>query len=125
MRMSSMRMSSMCASMRIATKSAAALLAVTFSFFIGDASATPLSATMALRSAVTPAAQTVWWGGGPYYGYADSYDDYCPPAYGGYYSSGYGGYGGYYGSGSYGYAYSPYYRYSYAPRFYGGYDWRY
>jgi len=95
----------------------AALIATTFSSF--GAGAAPLSASLALRDAVAPVSQTVWWRGGGYYAY--DYGYYCPPDYG-YYSSGYYGYSArtYYG----GYGYQPYYRrYGYAPRVYGGY-WR-
>lgn len=106
--------------MSLLIKSAtAAIFVVTFSFG-GSASAAALSASLALRDAITPTAQTVGWGGGPYYGsYASNYDCCCPPGYGYYPSGYYGSYAsGYYG----GYGYAPYYRpYGYAPRVYRGY----
>ena len=91
------------------------VIVTAFSSFVQDAGATPLGASLALRDAVNPAFQTVWWGGG---GYAYGYDYYCPPGYGSYaptyygyytprYYGGYGGYGGY-GYRSYGYAPSAY-----------------
>jgi hypothetical protein len=105
-------------SLRVKSVTAVALVVVTLSF--GDsASAAPLSASLALRDTISPTAQTIWWGGGPYYGsYAYNYDCCCPPGYG-YYPSTYGNYAsGYYG----GYGYAPYHRpYGYAPRVYGGY----
>lgn len=104
---------------------AAALVVMTLSFG-SDAGAAPLSASLSLRDALSPTAQTVWWGGGYGYGYgyyrpggyAYDYDYYWPPRYA--YSPYYGGYGW----GSYGYGYGrPYYRpYGYYP--YRGY-WNY
>jgi hypothetical protein len=100
-------------------KSATATLVVVTLSFGGNASAGPLSASLALGEAITPTARTVQWGGGPYYGsyggYAYNYDCCCPPGYG--YNFSYSSYGsGYYG----GYGYAPYYRsYGYAPRYRG------
>lgn len=120
--------------MSLLVKSAtAAALAVTTLSFGGNAGAAPLGASLALRDAVTPTAQSVQWGGGyygggygdggdggygGYGGYVNNYDCCCPPDY--YYPSTY--YGNpasrYYG----GYGYRPYYRpYRYAPRVYRGY----
>jgi hypothetical protein len=98
----------------------AVLIAATLPSF--GAGAAPLSASLALRTAVAPAIEEIWWRGGSYYAY--DYGYYCPPysTYYGYNSSAYyGGYApAYYG----GYGYEPYYRrYGYAPRAYGGY-WR-
>ena len=103
--------------MSLLVKAATAALVVTgLSSFVGDAGAAPLGASLALRDAVTPAVQTVWWrGGGGYYGSA--YDYYCPPYARPYASTYYG-----YSAPSYGYSYGSYYRsYGYAPRYYGGY----
>ena len=92
-----------------------AMVVTTLSSFGTDAGAAPLGASLALRDAVTPVAQTVWWRGG-YYAYDSDY--YCPP-----YATPYAPtYYGYSSSPYYGYAYGSYYRrYSYAPRYYGGY----
>ena len=132
--------------MSVFIKSAtAAVLVVTTLSFGGNASAAPLAASLALRDALTPIAQSVQWGGGYYGGGYGGYGDYG--GYGGYGDyTGYGGYGGYgayggyggnicccppgygynssyssYGSGYYGgYGYAPYYRsYGYAPRYRG------
>ena len=98
----------------------AAMVVTTLSLFGTDAGAAPLGASLALRDAVTPTVQTVWWRGG-YYAYDSDY--YCPP-YATPYASTYYGYASpYYGySSPYGYSYGSYYRrYSYSPRYYGGY----
>jgi hypothetical protein len=74
-----------------------AVLVVTTLLSGGNAWAAPLGAPLALRDALTPAAQLVQWGGG--------YDDgsgYGDVGYGGYGYGGYGGgYGGYLGNGNY------------------------
>jgi hypothetical protein len=94
------------------------LIVTSLASFGHDAGAAPLSASLALRGAATPAFETVGWGG--YYGYGYDYSYYCPPSYGSY-APAY--YGGYYGPRSYGgYGYGPYYRaYGYAPSAYRGY----
>jgi hypothetical protein len=93
--------------MTLLTKTAAAaLIAATASTLAGTSGAAPLSASLSLREASTPALRTIQW-----YGYGDDYD-YCPPASYSYYSQR-----------SYGYGYGPaqYYGNGYAPRYYGGY----
>lgn len=103
--------------MSLGVKVAAFSLIVTsLSSFGQDAGAAPLGASLALRDAVTPAFETVWWRGGGYYAY--DYDYYCPPYYRSY-APAYGYYApSYYG----GYSYGSYYRsYGYAPSVYGGY----
>ncbi len=110
--------------MSLLTKSAIAAALVVAALALGEnASAAPLSASLALQDAITPAAQSVQWGGGYYGGYGgyggfvSNYDCCCPPGYGYYPSTSYGSYAsGYYG----GFGYTPYYR-PYAPRVYRGY----
>jgi hypothetical protein len=125
--------------MSLLVKSAtAAALAMTTLSFGGTASAAPLSASLALRDAVTPTAQSVQWGGGyygggyggygdvgyggygGYGGYVNNYDCCCPPVYGYSPSTYYGNYGsGYYDGG---YGYRPYPQpYRYARPVYRGY----
>jgi hypothetical protein len=121
---------------------AVALIAGGVPSLAGSADAVPLGASLSLRDASTPAAQTVRWRGGGwiglglglaagaaiassyrynygYYGYAPGYSYGYAPAYG--YGYGYGyapAYNyGYYPAYSYGYA-SPYYGYAYRPRVY-------
>ena len=127
--------------MNLPTKTlAAALMAGSVSSFAGSAGAVPLSASLGLREASTPAVQQVqwrrgWgWGGfgvglaagaliggaiaatSPYYGYGYGYGY---PAYGYGYAPAYYGYGYGYGYPSYSYGYAPaYYGYSYGyPRY--------
>jgi hypothetical protein len=82
----------------------AAVLVVTALSFGGGASAAPLGASLALRDALSPPAQSVQWGGGYYggdYGGCGGYGG-CG-AYGGYGGcGGCGGYGGCGGCGGYG-----------------------
>jgi hypothetical protein len=101
------------------------LIVTSLSSFVQDAGAAPLSASLALRDAVAPAFETVWWSPGGYYAYGSDY--YCPP-YNSPYSPTYYGYNAprYYGGSGYGYGYGygSYYRpYGYAP--YGGYGYGY
>lgn len=104
--------------------SIAAALVVAALSLGGSAGAAPLSASLALRDAISPTTQSVQWGGyyggyGGYGGYVNNYDCCCPPAYGYYPSSSYGSYAsGYYG----GYGYGSYYRpYGYGPGVYRSY----
>jgi hypothetical protein len=99
---------------------AVALIAGGVSSLAGSANAVPLSASLALRDAATPAVQTVqWrrgWGG---FGFGLAAGALIGAAVTAPYWGGYGGYGGYYGGcyGCYGYGY-PAYAYSYAPSYY-------
>jgi hypothetical protein len=108
-------------SLLIKSATAAAVLVVTTLSFGGNASAAPLGASLALRDALSPTAQSVQWGGG-YYG--GGYGGYYG-GYGAYYGGGYGAYGRYGGyvnyncPPGYGYSYG-----NYGAGYYGGYGYR-